>query len=455
MPIAKLKKEANGDGASGSYALFRISADWTAMHKLAGKGYLADMIRPEKTWLQQYIQPDDQPHVSKNIQKAIQTKSIFELEHSVLLADGSHRWAFSRAAPLLDETEEIGEWLGATNDVTPRKAADELIVRQEAMYRAIVETSADGFLMVNQKGRVRMVNNAYARRSGYSREELLSMSIADLEARESLRDMQTHIDKIFQTGNDLFETQHRTKYGDTWPAEINASQVAVGESLFVSFVRDLTERRALERKIIETASSEQERLGRELHDNVGQQLAGIGMLASSVLRRLKAGGHNEEADIVADLTQHIQTVIGDVAALSHGLAPVELDAKGLGNALSRLTTKVAETTGIDCQYRNSHTIDVESGSTATHLYRIAQEAIHNAIKHGNPKRIDVSLENVQSHLVLTIRDDGNGIHNIKDQKRGLGLRIMTYRCSTIGGHLSIERLDEGGTVVCCRVPLGH
>ncbi len=453
VDLSKSTERFRGKEPASSYVLFRMSPDWTTMHKLAGKGFLADTMRSGNTWLQQYIHPDDQPHVMDVIQKAIRTKNMFELEYRVPRSDGSLIWILSRAVPLLDANEEISEWFGTVSDATRRILTEELLAKQEAKYRAVVETSADGFWMVDREGHILMVNDSYMRRSGYSREGLMSMSIHDLEAQESPQDVQAHIDRVIHKGSDLFETRHRTKDGEIWPVEISTSFLPVDGGLFFVFSRDLTERNALKRGIIEAGAAEQERIGRELHDGLGQQLTGISLLASSLLDRLKASGRTGEADSMAELRGYIQSALGELRALVRGLAPVELDPMGLDKALSELTARIASTTGIDCRYYGPRNIDVKKGSTAIHLYRITQEAIQNAVKHAEPKRIDVCLERVDRNLVLTVSDDGKGIHRNQEHRGGYGLHIMGYRCSIIGGQLSIETPEGRGTLVRCKIPL--
>lgn len=438
---------------TSSYVLFRMSPDWSAIHKVAGKGPLVDMMHFGKTWLEKYIDPDDQPRVTEIIRKAIRTKSMFELEHQPPLADGGPGWIFTRAVPHLDANGEIIEWYGTASDVTKRKYTEELLAEQEAKYRAVVETSADGFWMLDREGHMLMVNDAYVHRSGYSREELLTMTVAELEAAESPREVQAHIDKVIRNGTDLFETQHRTKDGKVWPVEISVSYLAVDGGLFLVFARDLTERKALKRAIVEASATEQERIGREIHDSVGQQLTAVALLASSLLSRLKAAGRTSDVNAMSEITRHIQTALAEVRELSQGLAPVELDPEGLGKTLSELVTHIAKTSGINCRFHYPRNIDLKDGSTAIHMYRLAQEAIHNAIKHAKPKHIDVRLEHADKHLILTVRDDGKGMDINLEDRGDVGLRIMHYRCSIIGGQLTIERPEDGGTLVRCAVPL--
>jgi two-component system, chemotaxis family, CheB/CheR fusion protein len=434
---------------------FRLSRDWTKMQILDSKGFISDNMRPGKTWLQLFIHPDDQPQVKKVINRAIRTKHVFMLEHRIRRPDGSLAWLLSRAVPVLDEDGKIAEWRGATNDATESVEAVDTLAAEEAKYRAVVETSGDGFLMVNREGRICSVNDAYVRRSGYSRKELLSMSVADLEAVESSADVQAHVKKIITEGSDLFETQHRTKDGVRWPVEVGVSYVQADGGLFVSFARDLTERKALEQMIVEAASSEQERIAHELHDGVGQQLTALSMLASGLARRLRAAGSTADADAAEDIMKHIQTALTDVRDIVRGLAPVELYTGNLNEALSELTNWMAKSAGIDFRYHATRNVVVEQQSTATHLYRIAQEAIQNAIKHSNPKRIDVRLEHKGGHLVLTVSDDGNGIEQDHERRKGLGLHIMKNRCSSIGGQLSIQPRKSGGTIVCCKLLLSR
>jgi PAS domain S-box-containing protein len=340
-------------------------------------------------------------------------------------------------------------------DITERKQAEQKLLEEEERYRAVIETAADGFWMLDTGGRLLGVNDAYVRRSGYSREELLGMGIADLDANESSADARDHIDKVIRVGSDLFETRHRTKDGEVWPVEVSTSYSDIGGGLFFAFLRDISARKRLEREILEASTAEQERIGREIHDGIGQQLSGLAMLASGIEGRLTTAGHAGEAAFVAQLHTHLQAALDEVRALSHGLSPVEIDPQGLADALSHLAEEARAVSGIDCRYEGVRDVQVADNVQALHLYRLAQEAVHNAVKHAEPATVVVGLEQDADALVLTVRDDGKGISPALEQGTGLGLHIMQYRAGIMGGRCTFGPAAGGGTLVRCKVPLGR
>jgi PAS domain S-box-containing protein len=340
-------------------------------------------------------------------------------------------------------------------DITERKQAEMALRASEARYRTVIEMATDGFWMLDTDGRLRGVNDAYVRRSGYRREELLGMSIPDLDVTESGVEARAHIEKVMHTGSDLFETHHRTKDGVIWPAEVSTSYSGVGGGVFYAFIRDISERKRLEREILEVSTAEQERIGREIHDGIGQQLTGLGMLASGIEHRLAAAGHSGEAAGVAELQAHLQAALDEARSLARGLSPVEIDPQGLAHALSRLAEQVQAVSGVTCRYEGAWDVQVSDNVQALHLYRLAQEAVHNAVKHGAPATVVVGLKQDGDELVLTVRDDGKGIADAPERATGLGLHIMQYRAGILGGRCTFGSAAGGGTLVRCKVPLGR
>lgn len=336
-------------------------------------------------------------------------------------------------------------------DVQARKDAATALAEQEARYRVVIETAADGFWMADREGHILAVNDSYVRRSGYSRKELQSMSIAQIEAQASEREVHAHIERTMRTGGDLFETRHRAKDGEIWPVEVKSSYAQMN-GLFFAFLRDLTGQKSLERQIIEISTAEQERIGRDIHDGVGQELTGISMLARGLQRHLEAADRTAEANTAGNIVEHIQSALDEARALAAGLAPVQIGPDGLTDALRSLTARIGSAMGIACRYRGSQNVQVEAEDTAIQLYRIAQEAVQNAVKHADAKHIDVSLERSSDHVVLTVSDDGRGIAQARKQHQGIGLRIMAYRADIIGGKLSVESAEGRGTRIHCKVP---
>lgn len=189
------------------------------------------------------IHPDD---LDANLQDIEDLKSgkvpDFIIENRYVRKDGRVVWAQKFVSALPDETGKPARLLALVNDITERKHVEMALAEREAQYRAVIETAADGFWMLDEKGRILATNEAYARKSGYTQEELLGMSISRLEAEETPDQVARHVSRVRQYGSDLFETWHRTKTGERWPVEVNTSYWPRAGRLF-AFLRDISERR--------------------------------------------------------------------------------------------------------------------------------------------------------------------------------------------------------------------
>jgi two-component system CheB/CheR fusion protein len=211
-------------------------------------------------------------------------------------------------------------------------------------------------------------------------------------------------------------------------------------------VRDITERRSLERDILEISERERVRIGHDLHDGLGQELTGLAMMSTALAERLEEDGAeaSDEAERIADL---IHDSIEHTRDLARGLCPLDLEDDGLSAALQRLTEHLARLPRLCCEYEAPATVRVNA-AVGAHLYRIAQEAINNAVRHGRATKLTVKLSEVERRLVLVVADDGVGIPESPGAK-GMGLRLMKYRAKMIGGVLDVRRGVERGTVVTC------
>ncbi|HWG43283.1 MAG TPA: PAS domain-containing protein [Gemmataceae bacterium] len=218
--------------------------------------------------------------------------------------------------------------------------------------------------------------------------------------------------------------------------------------LGVSF--DITPRKMLECQLLEITAETERQIGQELHDSVGQEITGLGLMSQTLSQRLPEASSEQRLAIrlVAGLNQlHKQ-----IRALAHGLVPVEMEAKGLWAALDDLATSMREQSGVSIQFECPEWIEMPDHAISMELYRIAQEALSNALRHGRPRRIDLSILALPNGLRLRIRDDGVGIAEQTKDNKGLGIRIMEYRATLIGGVFRIKPAQEGGTVVTVTLP---
>jgi PAS domain S-box-containing protein len=203
----------------------------------------------------------------------------------------------------------------------------------------------------------------------------------------------------------------------------------------------------LETELAGLVEDDRVRLGMELHDNLCQQLAAAGLHAATLEKRLRGNGL-PQADMAGRISEALNRAGEDAHVLARGLLPVQVEADGLMVALGGLAQRTQEMQGVRCVFECAAPVPVENNAVATHLFRMAQEAIHNAVKHGHARHIVVELTD-GAGVSLTIRDDGRGIPPEGQRGSGSGLRIMAYRARVIEGRLTITRGENGGTVVQC------
>jgi two-component system sensor kinase FixL len=195
---------------------------------------------------------------------------------------------------------------------------------------------------------------------------------------------------------------------------------------------DITERKALEKEVLEIAAGEKRRIGHDLHDTAGQELTALGLMADTLVAAL---GDHSPADVplAGKILRGLRRTLGHVRALSRGLVPVEVSAHGLMAALADLTARIDGESGVTCTFACEDPVPVEDNSAATHLYRIAQEAVGNALEHANARHIKVGLGFTDGLLALRIADDGVGIRDRAAEAKGWDSRS----CAT--GRISFGR----------------
>lgn len=218
-------------------------------------------------------------------------------------------------------------------------------------------------------------------------------------------------------------------------------------------IRMLEERRQLERDIVSVSEHEQQRIGQDLHDGLCQHLAAIGCAARVLADDLQSRSVPEARD-AAMIEESIQQAVMEARNLAHGIFPVHVDRNGLAVALGDLARMTGRLTGAEIELKEECEMNLDSPEASMHLYRIAQEAVANAVRHGQARHIDISLRCNGNDLELRIADDGSGMKlNGKSADAGMGLRTMRYRAEALGARLEINPRIGGGTTVRCLMPL--
>jgi PAS domain S-box-containing protein len=376
-------------------------------------------------------------------------------EHEFTFLDGTHVMDVLYG-PDRAEDGSIRGFFVLVHDVTRSKALEQQLRESKDRLAAIIGAAADGIITMDTQGVIRDFNPAAERMFGRPADTVIGQD-ARLILPPQCRDCAEY-PACFRAGRCVRDTPHPQEFtgyrsdGTRFPMEITVSQID-HLNLLAVLVRDISERRRLERDIIDAATREQARIGREIHDGVGQQLTALSLLAGSIGRKLHGSGHSAAGAEVGRLVQHLQQALDQAHNLARGLAPVEIDPEGLADALAQLARDVQEMSGIACVYRGIDRPKVENSEIALHLYRIAQEAVNNALKHASPQHIDIRLASADGMLELSVRDDGIGIPDQAEREGRLGLHLMRYRANIIGGHLQIGPATNGGTEIRCSIAL--
>ncbi len=370
-------------------------------------------------------------------------------------------------------------------DLTRRKNAEVVQKENDARHFAelhesaerlqtILNTAADAIITIDLQGNIDRVNFATEKLFRYNRDELIGENIALLlpvlfHSDQGHGSSATVVAKLSELVGNRREILAQRKDGSTFPIDLALSRID-HLGLYTGILRDITVRKQLQAHILEIASDEQSRIGQELHDGTQQELTGLSLFAGAINDFLDNATHPslDQKDkwllrdidyqrIKETLTKLIQGLVEanqHVHELSHGIMPVQIDAEGLPSALAELAASTNMNRKLNCHFVSVGEGAMSNNTAATQLYRIAQESLTNSIKHGHASDIQITLTQNSEQTVLEVSDNGTGLKTTDASPvvAGLGLRIMRYRASIVGGELQVSRNSENGTTVRCTIP---
>ena len=391
---------------------------------------------------------------------------VEQLETERVRKDGQRVAVALTVSPIRDSDGKVVSASVTGRDITDRKRAEEELRRSEERFRqmadhardgearlaAILNTAADAIITIDVHGVIQSVNAAAERMFGYAAAEMIGQNVKMLMPAPYREEHDRYLARYLQTGEKHIigigrEVEGRRKDGSTFPVDLAVSEVG-HLKLFTGLLRDISRRKELEREVVEIASLEQRRIGQDLHDSVSQELTALNMLAGDLAETLRSDPSNA-SQLVERLVLGLQRSQQELRAVMRGLLPVSVDAEGLMAALSDLANRTQQEDKVTCVFDCPKPVLVEDNLIATHLYLIAQEAVHNAVKHARCQNIRISVES-DHLLVLRVQDDGIGIPDQPAENHGgLGLRIMRNRAAIIRATLTIEPAKPAGTVVTC------
>lgn len=432
-------------------------------------GFLRGQFKGTYEAFLECLHPDDRQFVIDSINGCAENQQAYRIEHRIVWPDGTVRWVAETGDVVRDAGGKALRMVGVVQDITERKHA-ELHARDLAKFASenpspVLRIRSDGVVLYsNRPGQVLM--EKWRTQPGQAMPREWSRRIAAVRESNAPRLMEVECrrrvfslvlvpvadaDYVNIYGRDV--TDHRK--AERQIRKLNQEL----EQRVLERTGELTEanrqlrdafrrRRHLEREVLGISEREQRRIGRELHDSLGQQLTGIAIMAKVLEQKLQRQDVAEATD-AREIAQLVNQAVEETRQLSRGLHPVGLDENGLMSALEALAATTQSLFGISCVFRCETLVPVRDASTAVHLYRIAQEAVTNAIRHGEPQRVLLELDGAGDRATLAITNDGRPFPPELPRHSGMGLQVMSHRAEMIDGVLDVRPGPAGGTQVTC------
>jgi PAS domain S-box-containing protein len=432
-----------------------------------GEAYVSPQIEKllgfsQREWLEDPVRWYSQIHPEDKARWSVEAAGMFlsgkplRSSYRVMARDGRVVWFQCEAG--LVRREDGRPWFihGVGFDITELKAAEQALEQERNVVSAIFDTVGALVVVLDRQGRIVRFNRACELTTGYHFDEVCGKPVcevflvpADVERFRSILDQ-------LRRGGALsdYELHWLTKNGGrrliSWSGTVLTDNNNELTHIVTSGI-DITERKQLERAVLDISTREQRRIGQDLHDGLGQHLTGIAFMGKVLEDRL-AEAAPAEAPEAAKIVRLVNDSIKMTRELARGLLPVVAEARGLMSALEQWSGEVSDLFHVACRFECRHPVLIHDSTQADHLYHLAQEAVNNAIKHGKPASIAIALTSVNGRGSLVIQDDGMGFEPASAAHPGLGLRIMQYRAKMIGGSLELESFPGVGTIVSCSFP---
>lgn len=323
----------------------------------------------------------------------------------------------------------------------------------KARYVELFENANDVVFTHDLQGRMTSINKTGALLLQRKQEDILTRNFIDLVVEEQRPAARQWLDQVV-SGMELptADWDFLNAAGHRLKLEINSRRIEqAGQFIEVEGIaRDATERKRLERELLEVANKEQQRLGHDLHDGVCQQLAAIAYRTHILARRLNAQGVPDSSE-AQDIGKLINESLVQTRAVARGLFPVRLEAEGLVSALEELANSTSSLYQTRCNFNCNGNIPEFNNTLAMHVYYITQEAVINAIKHGKASQVTVNLKQIGDGILLTVQDNGTGFRLAGCERVGMGIGIMRYRAKVIGATLDLKSEPGQGAKISCKI----
>jgi PAS domain S-box-containing protein len=375
-------------------------------------------------------------------------------ENENICKDGRRVWVTWANKAIHDEQRNITEILCVGHDTTERKHME----NQLQLLAAAIRNSNDAITVQDLEGNIISWNLGAKRIYGYNEAEAMKMNISRIIPDHKQDEMMSLVEKVLKGENiKFFETQRLTKNNRILDISLTATLLKDEKGkphAITTTERDITERRRLEKEILDITERERELIGQEMHDGIGQVLTGIAVKCKGLALKLKDKSSEEMKDALA-ISKLANKAIGQTRDLAKMLYPVDIETGGLVSALTTLASNTEKTMEVTCRFRCGKSVSVKNLVEAKQIYRIVQEAITNAVRHGKANNININLRSTKKGTILLVKNDGFDFPKLSSNRKGIGLKIMQYRTDLIGGSLDIRKGDKGGSVVTCIFPNGR
>jgi PAS domain S-box-containing protein len=434
-----------------------ISEAYVSPQIEAALGYSREEWLEDPVRWYQHIHPHDKQRWSLEAAEMFLSGKPLRSAYRVIARDGRVIWFHCDARML--RRHDGRPWCihGVAFDISDIKRIEEELQEERNFVSAILDTVGALVVVLDDEGRILRFNPACELTTGYAKEEVQGKCIWDLFLLPEEIDRFKANFELLRT--DLlpqdYQTCWVTRHGDqrliAWSSTLLPGNGETARYIIATGI-DITERKNLEKAILDISAREQRRIGQDLHDGLGQHLTGIAFMAKVHEAKLAEQKRSETQD-AAKIVKLVNEAIHKTRELARGLLPVVSDSHGLMSALQLWAAEVEDLFGVSCRFQCETPVLIHDDTMATHLYHIAQEAVNNAIKHGGPRKVLIQLSAEQGRGALLIKDDGKGIQENPANSQGMGLHIMNYRAGVIGGTLEARRDTTRGTVVTCTFPV--
>lgn len=414
--------------------------------------WLEDPMR----WYQQ-LHPDDKTRWSTEAAEMFLSGKTLRSSYRVISRDGSVIW-FQCEAKMIRRPDGRPWFIhGVGVDVTELKRAEEALHQEGNLLSAILDTVGALVVVLDCEGRIVRLNRACEQLTGFTIGETQGKPVWELFVAPA------EVEQFRALFRKICNGVSRTEYESCWltrdsgPRTIAWSAAVLhGAGQTPAYVIasgiDVTERKRLEKTILKISEREQQRIGQDLHDGLGQHLTGIAFMGKVLERKLSEKSIAESSD-AAKIVQLVNDSIRRTKELARGLLPVVSEAHGLMSALRQRAGELEDLFQIRCRFDCAEPVPIEDVNAATHLYHIALEAVNNGIRHGRSKNIVIGLSRRNGSGCLTIEDDGDGFPATPATQFGVGLSIMSYRADMVGGSLKVQPNEGRGVTVTCTFPI--